>query len=209
MAPPPLPQDYTAPSNTYATPSTPLNTFGTTSTVDDWNADPWSGVSAGVAPVQQTQDWQADVSFSQLYSPGIFTSQAEISTRLNSKKSTPSQSSFSESYSIETTSHVRQKVFYSGPPGPRHVRVLCALSSHICLQNKVIVFREGFWPSQADSVTVQVETGVLLGGIPSIPGTCNGVKYNLPTPSPTGVQVTNCYHALYLPTIRFLQFQCH
>ena len=26
MAPPPLPQDYTAPSNTYATPSTPLNT---------------------------------------------------------------------------------------------------------------------------------------------------------------------------------------
>ena len=74
MAPPPLPQDYTAPSNTYATPSTPLNTFGTTSTVDDWNADPWSGVSAGVAPVQQTQDWQADVSFSQLYSPGIFTS---------------------------------------------------------------------------------------------------------------------------------------
>jgi len=60
MAPPPLPQDYTAPSNTYATPSTPLNTFGTTNTVDDWSADPWSGVSAGVAPVQQTQDWQAD-----------------------------------------------------------------------------------------------------------------------------------------------------
>ena len=71
MAPPPLPQDYTAPSNTYATPSTPLNTFGTTNTVDDWSADPWSGVSAGVAPVQQTQDWQADVSFQQSYSPRI------------------------------------------------------------------------------------------------------------------------------------------
>ena len=63
MAPPPLPQDYNTPSNTYATPSTQLNTFGNTNTVDDWNADPWSGVSAGVAPVQQTQDWQADVSF--------------------------------------------------------------------------------------------------------------------------------------------------
>jgi len=62
MAPPPLPQDYSAPSNTYATPSTttPLNTFGTSNPVDDWSADPWSGVSAGVTPQQQTQDWQAD-----------------------------------------------------------------------------------------------------------------------------------------------------
>lgn len=64
MAPPPLPQDYSAPSNTYATPSTTsqLNTFGTSNPVDDWSADPWSGVSAGAAPQQQAQDWQADVS---------------------------------------------------------------------------------------------------------------------------------------------------
>jgi len=91
MAPPPLPQDYSTPSTTYA--STPLNTFGTSNPVEDWSADPWSGVSAGVAPTQPTQDWQADV-----------------------------------------------------------------------------------------------ETGVLLGGIPSISGPSNGVKSNLATPSPTGVQ---------------------
>jgi len=62
MAPPPLPQDYSAPSNTYANPptDTPINTFGTSNPAEDWNADPWSGVSAGVTPQQQTQDWQAD-----------------------------------------------------------------------------------------------------------------------------------------------------
>jgi len=60
MAPPPLPQDYSTPSNTYATPSTQLNTFGTSNPCDDWSADPWSGVSAGVAPQHQQQEWQAD-----------------------------------------------------------------------------------------------------------------------------------------------------
>jgi len=62
IAPPPLPQDYST-SNTYATPSTTnqTNSFGTNSNfVDDWNADPWSGVTANPASQQHTQDWQAD-----------------------------------------------------------------------------------------------------------------------------------------------------
>ena len=64
IAPPPLPQDYST-SNTYATPSTTnqTNSFGTNSNfVDDWNADPWSGITANPASQQHTQDWQADVS---------------------------------------------------------------------------------------------------------------------------------------------------
>jgi len=55
MAPPPLPQDYNS-----QPPAAPLNTFGTSNPVDDWNSDPWAGVAGGMAPPQQqTNDWGA------------------------------------------------------------------------------------------------------------------------------------------------------
>jgi sorting nexin-9/18/33 len=58
MAPPPLPQDYSG--NSPVTPATPipLNTFGTSNPVEDWNSDPWSGVASEPAPPQQSNnDW--------------------------------------------------------------------------------------------------------------------------------------------------------
>jgi len=55
MAPPPLPQDYNPPPATAA----PLNSFGTSNPVEDWNSDPWSGVAGGMAPPQPTTDWGA------------------------------------------------------------------------------------------------------------------------------------------------------
>ena len=71
MAPPPLPQDYSAPAATASpggwTEPAPApapahtNTFGTTDPVDDWGADPWSGATPP-APAPQHQDWQQDVS---------------------------------------------------------------------------------------------------------------------------------------------------
>lgn len=67
MAPPPLPQDYSAPAATASpggwTEPAPApahtNTFGTTDPVDDWGADPWSGATPP-APAPQHQDWQQD-----------------------------------------------------------------------------------------------------------------------------------------------------
>jgi len=56
MAPPPLPQDYTAPAS---------NTFGTSAAVDDWGSDPWAfsggGAPPPAAPASNNQEWQQDV----------------------------------------------------------------------------------------------------------------------------------------------------
>jgi len=54
MAPPPLPQDY----STHSPPTpAPINSFGTTNPVDDWNSDPWSGLGSATAPQQTHNDW--------------------------------------------------------------------------------------------------------------------------------------------------------
>jgi len=58
MAPPPLPQDYSAPAA--------ANTFGNNAAVDDWGSDPWAGMGGGVAAPAANQDWHQDVGVNNL-----------------------------------------------------------------------------------------------------------------------------------------------